>query len=156
MSLSKIIEISCPKCKKKQEFKLWQAVNVTEDILLKDEVFSRDIFKFVCKECKVESIIEYPFIYHDADKKFFVYFDSSGKFENVIETSGYKTRVATDYFEFLEIIRILEDGIEEELIKSKKDELFDKFRNNESLKNMLDCSMLSNCMMEKLKLQMEF
>lgn len=136
MSLSKVIEINCPKCNKNQEFKIFQSINVTEDKKLKDMVFSRSIFKFQCNNCKTESLIEYPFIYHDYDKKFFVYFDSSKKFENVIETEGYKTKTAGNYLEFLEIIRILEDGLEEEQINIAKKELFNKFSNNDKLKSI--------------------
>lgn len=136
MSLSKDIEINCPKCKEKQNFKVWQSVNVTEDVNLKDMVFNQSIFRFRCDNCGTESLIEYPFIYHDYDKKFFVYFDSSGNFQNIIESEGYVTKTASNYLEFLEIIRILEDGVEEERIKSAKDELFNKFKNNEALKNI--------------------
>jgi len=136
MSLSKIVEINCPSCKSKQSFKVWQSVNVTEDILLKEDVFSQDIFRFTCPSCRCESFIEYPFIYHDYDKKFFVYFDSSGKFENVIESEGYKTRSADNYLEFLEIIRILEDDIDENRILEVKEGLFNKFIQNDMLKNI--------------------
>ena len=136
MSLSKVIEISCPKCHEKQNFKIWQSVNVTEDILLKEDVFSQDIFRFSCSNCKTESLIEYPFIYHDYDKRFFVYFDSSGNFQNVIESEGYKTRMATNYLEFLEIIKILEDNIDEDNLKNAKEELINKFKSNDKLKNI--------------------
>lgn len=136
MSLSKIIGINCPKCKEKQNFKVWQAINVTEDKELKDLVFSQSIFKFKCENCKAESLIEYPFIYHDYDKKFFVYFDSLGKFENIIESEGYITRTASNYLSFLEIIKILEDGMNEERIKEVKDELLSKFKINDKLKNI--------------------
>jgi len=136
MSLSKNIEINCPKCKEKQYFKVWQSVNVTEDKNLKDMVFNQSIFKFKCDNCKTESLIEYPFIYHDYDKKFFVYFDSSGKFQNIIESEGYKTKTASNYLEFLEMIRILEDEIDESKIKIAKDELFNKFQSNDKLKNI--------------------
>ena len=136
MSLSKIIDITCPKCKTKQSFKIWQSINVTEDKALKDMVFSQELFKFKCSHCGVMSIIEYPFIYHDAEKNFFVYFDSSKKFENVIETPGYKTRTAGDYMELLEVIRMLEDGADEKRVEIAKEELLNKFRNNEKLKHI--------------------
>ena len=136
MSLSKIIAINCPKCKEKQSFRVWQSINVSEDFNLKEDIFNQDIFRFTCKACKTESIIEYPFIYHDYEKKFFVYFDSSGKFENVIESEGYKTKTASNYLEFLEIIRILEDEVDENRIEDAKNELFDKFKTNEKLKNI--------------------
>jgi len=136
MSLSKDIDINCPKCKEKQSFKLWQSVNVTEDAGLKEKIFTRDIFKFTCCNCKTESLMEYPFIYHDYEKKFFVYFDPSGKFENIIESEGYKTKTASDYLMLLETIKILEDGADENRIREAKAELIEKFKANDKLKNI--------------------
>lgn len=136
MSLSKIIDITCPKCNTKQSFKIWQSINVTEDRTLKDMVFSQELFKFKCSYCGVTSIIEYPFIYHDAEKKFFVYFDPSKRFENVIETPEYKTKTTGEYLELLEVVRILEDGIDEKKVAAAKEELLNKFRNNEKLKHI--------------------
>jgi len=136
MSLSKVIEINCPKCKKKHSFRVWQSINVTEDFNLKEDVFNQDIFRFSCSNCKTESFIEYPFIYHDYDRKFFVYFDSSGKFENVIESEGYRTRTASNYLEFLEWVKILEDEVDDNKINDAKIELFNKFKANDKLKNI--------------------
>jgi hypothetical protein len=109
---------------------------ITEDKNLRDIVFNQSIFSFNCNNCGTESLIEYPFIYHDYEKKFFVYFDTSKNFENVIESEGYKTRTASNYLDFLEIIRILEDGVEEDKINVAKIELFNKFKNNDKLKNI--------------------
>jgi len=136
MSLSKNIEINCPKCNAKQNFKVWQSVNVTEDITLKEMVFNQSIFNFKCNKCETQTLIEYPFIYHDYDKKFFVYFDSTGKFENIIENEGYITRTASNYLELLETIKILEDKIDEDRIKIAKEELFNKFKTNDNLKSI--------------------
>lgn len=136
MSSFKNIEIACPKCKTNQSFKVWQAVNVSENKELKTAVFSQDIFKFCCNNCGTESLIEYPFIYHDLEKKFFVYFDSSGKFENIIESEGYCTRTADNYLSFLEIIRILEDGVDENKVNDAKSGLLDKFKMNEKLREI--------------------
>ena len=136
MSLSKIINICCPKCGENQVFKIWQSVNVTEDSNLKNDIFNQDIFKFMCNNCKTESLIEYPFIYHDYDKKFFVYFDPAGKFENIIESEGYITRAASEYLEFLEIIKILEDNVNETNVNNAKSEIFAKIKENEKLKNI--------------------
>lgn len=136
MSLSKNIEIKCPKCKENQIFKVWQSVNVTEDKSLKDIVFNQNIFRFKCNKCGTESLIEYPFIYHDYDNKFFVYFDASKNFNNIIETEGYITKTASNYLEFLEIIRILEDKVDISRINIAKEELFSKFKKNDNLKNI--------------------
>jgi len=136
MSLNKVIEIICPKCNEKQNFNVWQSINVTENNELKELVFNQSIFKFKCDKCNNVALIEYPFIYHDNQKKFFVYFDASGNFENVIENEGYKTRTASEYLEFLETIRILEDGVDETKIKEARDELLDKFKSNDKLKSI--------------------
>lgn len=136
MSLNKVIEIACPKCNKKQNFTIWQSINVTENIELKPLVFNQDIFRFKCEECNSEIFVEYPFIYHDNNKKFFVYFNSSGDFKNVIENEGYKTRTTSSYLEFLETIKILEDEVDEIEILKAKEELLKKFKANEKLKGI--------------------
>lgn len=136
MSVCKDIEISCKKCGAKKIFKVWQSVNVSEDKTFRDRVINRDIFKFKCDSCGVESFIEYPFVYHDFERKFFIYFDNSGKFENLIETEGYRTRTASNYFELIEIICILENDINEDMLRNKKTEILNKFGNNEKLKHI--------------------
>lgn len=124
--------IDCPKCKKKQNFLVWQSVNVTEDFNLRDDVFSGDIFTFTCGECGTKAFIAYPMIYHDYDRKFFIYFNPNGNFENMIETEGYKTKKTSDYLEMLEMIKIFEDGVEEEKVFDAKNKLFSKLSNSNS------------------------
>lgn len=138
MSLTKTIEISCPKCKEKQNFKVWQSVNVTEDAKLRDIIFSGEIFTFTCEKCGTKTFIAYPMIYHDLAKKFFIYFNPEGDFSNLIETEGFVTRKTSDYLEMLELIKIFEDEMSEEYVKNLKNKLFDKLKQagNEQVKKV--------------------
>ena len=62
MSFKKNIEIKCPKCTEKQNFEVWQLINVTEYPDLKSDIFNQDIFKFTCDKCRESGIILYPLI----------------------------------------------------------------------------------------------
>ena len=140
MSFSKEIMIDCPKCKKRKAFKIWQSVNVTEDFNLRDMVFSGEIFTFSCDECKVKAFIAYPMIYHDYERKFFIYFNPDNKFDNLVETEGYITKKTSDYLEMLEMIKIFEDEIPEEKVKELKNKLLDKLKEakSDTLKGIKD------------------
>lgn len=140
MSFSKNVAIDCPKCKAHKNFKVWQSVNVTEDTNLRDMVFSSEIFTFVCDECKAKAFIAYPMIYHDYERKFFIYFNPDNNFDNLVETEGYTTKKTGDYLEMLEIIKIFEDEIPEEKVNELKEKLLSKLKEakNDTLKGIKD------------------
>lgn len=132
MSYSKEVIINCPNCKKQKKFKVWQSVNVTEDFNLRDNVFSGEIFTFHCDECNAKAFIAYPMIYHDYERKFFIYFNPDGDFNNMVETEGYLTKKTSDYLKMLEMIRILEDEVEDEKAEFAKKKLMDKLKDAKS------------------------
>jgi len=68
MSMPVTEEIACPACGHKQDFVLWQSINVTLDPDLKQKVISRELFKFTCDKCKEQTTIVYPTLYHDMAK----------------------------------------------------------------------------------------
>ena len=136
MSSKKSIKIKCPKCGKETEFEVWQLVNVTKEPNLKEQIFSQDIFHFNCAECKKNIMILYSLIYHDEEKKVFIHFNPDNKFENAFHEDGYIIKQASDYLEFLEIIKIIDDGIDEALIDNAKKVLLAQFVVNENLKNI--------------------
>ena len=140
MSFSKDIMIDCPKCKKRKAFKIWQSVIVTEDFNLRDMVFSGEIFTFSCDECKAKAFIAYPMIYHDYERKFFIYFNPDNKFESLVETEGYTTKKTSDYLEMLEMIKIFEDEISEEKVEELKYKLLSKLKEakSDTLKGIKD------------------
>lgn len=140
MSFSKDVMVDCPKCKKRKVFKVWYSVNVTEDFKLRDMVFSGEIFTFTCDECKAKAFIAYPMIYHDYERRFFIYFNPDNKFENLVETEGYVTKKTSDYLEMLEMIKIFEDEVSEEKINELKNKLLSKLKEAKSdkLKEITD------------------
>lgn len=51
MSQSQMQEITCPKCGKKQFFRVWDSINTMEDPPLKEAVRNDEAFSFHCGDC---------------------------------------------------------------------------------------------------------
>lgn len=51
MSQSQMQEITCPKCGKKQFFRVWDSINTMEDPPLKEAVRNDEAFSFHCVDC---------------------------------------------------------------------------------------------------------
>lgn len=67
-------QITCPKCKKLIETKLTVSLNVTGEPGFRDKVFDESLFSWECPHCKVKTQILYPFLYHDINRDFMIYF----------------------------------------------------------------------------------
>ena len=57
MMQSKTISVTCPACCEEGNFKIYPFVNAAEDPEVKEDIFNRDIFRYICPECGEESIV---------------------------------------------------------------------------------------------------
>ncbi len=64
--------VRCPECGRQQEVVLWDSLNVTLDPELKEKLFEGKINIFECIFCHFTTMIDYPLLYHDMDRRFIV------------------------------------------------------------------------------------
>lgn len=73
MSLFSTVSIKCPLCSFKQDWMVYDSVNVTTDPGLKDKVVCRQINSIYCNHCGAEPGFIKDFLYHDVEKQIFIY-----------------------------------------------------------------------------------
>ena len=83
------IEFTCPHCKNKFEISVYPVINLQEDTELYEDLFSLELFKVECGNCKKITMVEYNLLVVDMYKKYIIYLtaDSSQDIEklNLIE-----------------------------------------------------------------------
>jgi hypothetical protein len=74
MTQSKMVEVTCPKCQNEQEVQVYDALNVTLNPAEKATLFGGQINIFECEVCGHKALLAVPFLYHDMDRVFCVYY----------------------------------------------------------------------------------
>ena len=68
MSKNSIKPFTCPTCRNKGDFKMYDSVNVSLDPALREKVLSGEIFEWSCPQCGKAFSIRHDLLYHDMDK----------------------------------------------------------------------------------------
>lgn len=119
---------TCPKCEKDYEVITWDSINVQLDPDLREKLFHNEVFKFECPHCHSVYQIVYPCLYHNPEEKFIVWLVDD-KIENDLKikpevpfsfANGYTYRYCKKIMEFVEKIRIFEDGFDDRIIEMAK------------------------------------
>jgi ribosomal protein S27E len=74
MTQSKLVEVTCPKCQNEQEVQVYDALNVTLNPAEKATLFEGQINVFECEVCGHKALLAVPFLYHDLERAFCVYY----------------------------------------------------------------------------------
>ena len=125
MSLENIHKVHCPSCKAENEVNIWDSINVTLDPEIKPELLNGKIFKYNCIKCNFEFKLEYPFLYHDMDKKIMIWYSKEQgimpKIEKLIDGS-YPGRLRRVYEKsrLIEKINIIDDCLDDMIIERLK------------------------------------
>jgi len=72
MSKTTTHNLQCPNCDNKQDFIVYDSINVDLNPELKEKLFSAEINVMVCEECGNKSYIETDLLYHDITHRFCV------------------------------------------------------------------------------------
>jgi predicted transcriptional regulator len=137
------IEFTCPHCKNKFNIDIYPVINLQSDTDLYDGLFSLDLFKIECENCKKVTMVEYDVLVVDMFKKYIIYLYKSGtletfnnqkdKFinslknnENFIETFNQLkyTRIVRSLRELLEKLLIFDYDLNDKIIVKLKQQLF--------------------------------
>jgi len=74
MTQAKMVEVTCPKCQNEQEVQVYNALNVTLNPAEKITLFEGQINIFECDVCGYKALLAVPFLYHDLERAFCVYY----------------------------------------------------------------------------------
>ncbi len=141
MTISHRRSLTCPHCKTESPFTVYESVNVTENPELKATLLDGDLWTHKCPSCGVEALVSSPILYHDMGEhpqddtgktmmlmlSFDDEFDAAGLDAPLAEmpflaefAAKQKTRLVRSHNEFLEKIRIHDDGLDDRTIEVVK------------------------------------
>ncbi len=123
--------LPCPRCNTPSPFTIWESVNVTLDPELKEQLLSRELFRFTCPACQETSELVYPLLYHDQQRKLMVWLllpdenDEISLDQASLEAAktalqGYTLRLVATANALIEKILIFDAGLDDRVIELMK------------------------------------
>ncbi len=128
MTQQKIITVNCPACLEDSNFKIFSHIDGTQNAELKEQIFSREIFKFACPKCGEEILVAYDCTFTDSERNYVIALVSgSEEASSNLMVEGHKLRIVRTINEFVEKIAAFEDEIDDKVIELYKIMLEDQF-----------------------------
>jgi predicted RNA-binding Zn-ribbon protein involved in translation (DUF1610 family) len=133
MSQSQMQEITCPKCGKKQFFRVWDSINTMEDPPLKKAVRNDEAFSFHCLDCGASAVLHYNFIYHEPAEKLFIVCNADGSDYTAMKETltaednafkGYTKRIVLSHNAFKEKLLIFDAGFNDKIVEVMKSGIY--------------------------------
>lgn len=136
MSAQKTYPIRCPKCGHKQSVELYDSINVSQQPELKQALFENRLNRIQCEDCDAEFRIDKPLLYHDADRNILIHWMPAvggvtreqilDEFDKSMEElrsalpedmEQPRVRLVFDRVELVELIFIIEAGMDERVVE---------------------------------------
>lgn len=121
---------TCSHCGQKQEFSVWESINVTEEPKLKAQVLKRELNKFTCENCAGTVFVKHAIQYHDVAGKLMFWLPESetskpplaedSQVMGLMAASGYVFRRVNSYNELVEKVRLFDDRQDDRAIEVLK------------------------------------
>ncbi|WP_019678394.1 CpXC domain-containing protein [Ruminococcus flavefaciens] len=134
MSKNHIEKIKCPKCGKVSDMLVWELIDTSQDPQMAEQIRNGDAFSWYCPGCDNKSLIFYPTIYHEVDKKYVLAYvpgdptsavgymkDLNSNNDSGYDFSiGYTKRIVTDMNKLREKLLILDHDLDDKIIELMK------------------------------------
>lgn len=145
MSKSRIVEMECPKCGKKQKFEVHDSINVTLDPDLSDKLLDGSIFNIKCDSCGYEESTLYPILYNNMEKKYMIQLCPPEEVDHYKEmfnvgnemmakqfsiSDDYKYRIVSNLNDLLEKIFIFNEDLDDRIIELMKLDVLDELEDD--------------------------
>ena len=130
MSSSHTVSYTCPYCGKEFEVEVYDVVEASKDLDLRERSISGDIFHHTCPHCQKEFLLMNPLLYVDRERKFVIYVSEEQPPKEMLDLGSqlnakhYILRRCPTVREFTEKIQQLEDGIDDRLAELAKYDSF--------------------------------
>ena len=129
-------ELVCPECDFKQEFDVYDSVNVSLNPEAKKQLINGELTIFTCDECGYQVEIEYPLLFHDVDQKFMIWMDPDGQIDpnevrkkqflfDMLDDS-YRYRIVQSRNDMVEKILIFDGDLDDKAVEFMKIVLHDR------------------------------
>jgi predicted RNA-binding Zn-ribbon protein involved in translation (DUF1610 family) len=131
------VNYKCPYCGKEFAITVYDAVNVKDDIDMRDRCVMGEVFRQTCPNCGRQFMVQNQLTYIDPDHKFVLFvsqqpvegFDLKKMTEPLVK-QGYTLRRCSTVAEFTEKIQVLEDGVDDVLVELAKYDSYIEFVEN--------------------------
>ncbi len=130
MGQSPEIIVDCPGCRRRAAFAARESLNVHEEPQLRQAVLDGSLFTYCCPACGQRQELEYPFLYHNPDRHFMVWWlpEKPGApvySEEELRRSarfitGYHLRIVSSFNRLREKIFILEARLSDRAVEVLK------------------------------------
>lgn len=135
MSKNHVEKIKCPKCSHECDFTVWENVNTSDDLELKELVRSRKAFTCTCPECGNEAVILYPMYYYQPESNILIHFipeysDAAVNFIKELKHEPYdeskplaencRKRIVFNPNQFLEKLLITDEKLDDRVVELMK------------------------------------
>ncbi len=129
MTQQKNMTVNCPACFEDSNFRIYSSIDISENAALKEDIFSREIFKFRCPNCGEEILVAYDCTYTDPENKYIVALlpDAEQEADSNLKVEGHTLRIVRSINEFVEKIALVEDKIDDKVVELYKIMLEDQF-----------------------------
>lgn len=146
--MSRVVKqsIVCPECGGRSDIDMWESVNVTLDPEMSGAVRDGSVFNYECPKCGFKSLLVYPMLYHDMEKKLMIQLSTteqgeeefkklwkdikSGRTEETFKENsgieppgdmfkmpGYTVRIVPTYYKLKEKLFIFDAGLDDRIIE---------------------------------------
>lgn len=68
------ISLTCPQCGKEHPFIIWNSINTTLNLEMKEAVKDCSAFRFVCPDCGAKTYIDYDLLYHQMEDRIMIHY----------------------------------------------------------------------------------
>mgnify|MGYP002706330554 FL=1 len=157
MSMQHQEEITCPACQKAGNFTVWDSVDIAENPEMKDSIASLEAFHYHCPHCGTTVNIDYGFLYHDANRRFMVFYGPTENDEQradrdmtenhqvfeKMSANHYVFRLARTKEDLLEKITIFEAGLDDRLMELTKAAALAQFKEQDKEFKVTSCHFVS-------------
>lgn len=157
MSMQHQEEITCPACQKAGNFTVWDSVDIAENPEMKDSIASLEAFHYHCPHCGTTVNIDYGFLYHDADRRFMVFYgptenDEQRADRDMTENHQVFVKMSANHYVFrlvrtkedlLEKITIFEAGLDDRLMELTKAAALAQFKEQDKEFKITSCHFVS-------------
>ena len=130
-------EMICPQCGYVEEMQLWDSIDGAEDRWLKELIFEKTLHVFRCPNCDFSAWVERELLYYDISSRFMIFYlpDYEGdvleldlsEFVSQVGERKLTLRIVNDLEEFIEKIRIFEDGLDDRAVELLKKSFADNW-----------------------------
>ena len=126
MAKYNITKIECPRCHTQNSKRTWKEINVLTNPDLKKKVKNQSLFKFACKECGYEALLDYSLIYEDGQYRIY-YVTTQDELDEVLDLleskdelaqqDSKKNRIVCSQEDLIEKINIFDLGLDDKIIE---------------------------------------